>query len=131
LEYAIAADAPTFVLLTTPLARVEANATSPEPLKETAVAVTSPVIEKFRPVVRVFAFVAVPEKVPLTERSPVIDIPEALSANLLTPSTVPVILPVPVSTTAKEVSPELIRETAPPPYGFCQERLPEPSVIRA
>jgi hypothetical protein len=80
-EKAIAADVPTFVLLTTPLARVEASATLPDPLKEIAGAVTSPVIEKLRPVVRVLAFVAVPAKVPETERFPVIDIPEASSKN--------------------------------------------------
>jgi hypothetical protein len=114
-EKAIAAEAPTFVLFTTPVPRVEDKATLPEPLNEIAGAVTSPVIEKLRPVVRVLAFVAVPENVPETERSPVIDMPVEFNKNLETPSIEPVIVPTSESTTAMEESPALIVDVAPPP----------------
>jgi hypothetical protein len=114
-EKAIAAEVPTFVLFTTPVPRVEDKATLPEPLNEIAGAVTSPVIEKLRPVVRVLAFVAVPENVPETERSPVIDMPVEFNRNLETPSIEPVIVPTPASTTAMEESPALIVDVAPPP----------------
>jgi hypothetical protein len=114
-EKAIAAEVPTFVLLTTPLARVEARATFPDPSKEMLGAVTSPVTEKALLVERVFALEAVPLIAPLTDSVPVMATPVELTTIRLTPSIEPVIVPVPGSATVREESPAPIVFVAPPP----------------